>query len=322
VRQYASSGGLRDMLTSEVSEVSSKHGNLGCIKVCSFGTKNCGLVGFSRPQALARRYNGMTLEVSVPQFEAAPCAAFGSTLAAVFSTQSLGETVYSPTQRDSSEQSKIRCAVAHDHVLLRQGLRRLLEDQPDMEVVAEAGNAAEALQRVFEQRPEVIIADAGMFECSAAQVETMVLQESPKSKILFLRGADSEVSAHAAPEATNWVMRETSVEELVEIVRTVHASGGMSREIPLREIPLNDRREWPVPELLPRKRVLTTREREVLKLLAEGRTVRSAAGVLGLSAKTVDAHKFNLMRKLGIHNKAELVMWAIQKKVVKLPAKY
>jgi DNA-binding NarL/FixJ family response regulator len=67
---------------------------------------------------------------------------------------------------------------------------------------------------------------------------------------------------------------------------------------------------------------LTAREQEVLKLLAEGRTVRSAAGVLGLSIKTVDAHKFNLMRKLGIHNKAELVMWAIQKRVVKLPANF
>jgi DNA-binding NarL/FixJ family response regulator len=60
----------------------------------------------------------------------------------------------------------------------------------------------------------------------------------------------------------------------------------------------------------------------VVKLLAEGRTVRSAAGILGLSVKTVDAHKFNLMRKLGIHNKAELVMWAIQKRVVKVPVNY
>ena len=71
-----------------------------------------------------------------------------------------------------------------------------------------------------------------------------------------------------------------------------------------------------------RKRVLTAREQEVLKLLAEGRTVRSVAGILGLSVKTVDAHKFNLMRKLGIHNKAELVIWAIQKKVVKLPVNF
>ncbi|MGA8761312.1 MAG: LuxR C-terminal-related transcriptional regulator, partial [Candidatus Sulfotelmatobacter sp.] len=73
---------------------------------------------------------------------------------------------------------------------------------------------------------------------------------------------------------------------------------------------------------LPRKRPLTAREREVLKLLAEGRTVRSVAAILELSAKTVDAHKFNLMRKLGIHNKAELVMWAIQRRVVKIPANF
>ena len=70
------------------------------------------------------------------------------------------------------------------------------------------------------------------------------------------------------------------------------------------------------------KRALTAREREVLKLLAEGRTVRSAASILGVSAKTVDAHKFNLMRKLGIHNKAELVMWAIQERVVKVPVNF
>jgi len=74
--------------------------------------------------------------------------------------------------------------------------------------------------------------------------------------------------------------------------------------------------------MFPQERALTAREREVLKLLAEGKTVRAAAAVLGLSSKTVDAHKFNLMRKLGIHNKAQLVMWAIQKRVVKIPANF
>ena len=73
-------------------------------------------------------------------------------------------------------------------------------------------------------------------------------------------------------------------------------------------------------EMCIRDSALTAREREVLKLLAEGRTVRSTAGALGLSAKTVDAHKFNLMRKLGIHNKAELVMWAIRKRLVRVPS--
>jgi two-component system response regulator NreC len=95
-----------------------------------------------------------------------------------------------------------------------------------------------------------------------------------------------------------------------------------SESVVKNDIRRNDVREWPIEDLLPRKRLLTERERQVLKLLAEGRTVRSAAGILGLSVKTVDAHKFNLMRKLGIHNKAELVMWAIQKKVVKLPVNF
>jgi DNA-binding NarL/FixJ family response regulator len=72
----------------------------------------------------------------------------------------------------------------------------------------------------------------------------------------------------------------------------------------------------------PQERSLTPRELEVLKLLAEGKTVRAAATILELSVKTVDAHKFNLMRKLGIHNKAELVMWAIKKKVIKVPVNF
>jgi DNA-binding NarL/FixJ family response regulator len=229
--------------------------------------------------------------------------------------------VYSPTQPDGIENEKIRCVVAHDHVLLRQGLRRLLEDEPDMEVVAEAGNAAEALQRVFEHRPEVVIAGAGIFECGADQVERLILQESPKSKVLFLTASEGDQASWDALYGTSCAVRHTSAEELVEMVRMAQGGRALVREMRL-DIPTDDRRSWPISELLPRQRVLTAREREVLKLLAEGRTVRSAADVLGLSVKTVDAHKFNLMRKLGIHNKAELVMWAIQKKVVKLPANY
>ena len=109
-------------------------------------------------------------------------------------------------------------------------------------------------------------------------------------------------------------MRGTSLHELVNMVRSAADRDGVAVDAELSE--------YPVEEIGARKRVLTTREREVIKLLAEGRTVRSVASVLGLSVKTVDAHKFNLMRKLGIHNKAELVMWAIQKKVVKLPVNF
>ena len=219
-------------------------------------------------------------------------------------------------QQESFAGKKIRCALAHDHVLLRQGLRRLLEDEPDMEVVAEAGNAAEAILAVIKHRPEVVITDAHIFECAADEAEQVILQESPNSRVLFLSMPEGDLLREG--QGASCAVRETSAEELVEMVRSTH--GGEKAMV--REMPRAVRREWPAEEQLPRKRVLTVREREVLKLLAEGRTVRSAAGVLGLSVKTVDAHKFNLMRKLGIHNKAELVMWAIQKRVVKLPVNY
>jgi DNA-binding NarL/FixJ family response regulator len=230
--------------------------------------------------------------------------------------------VYLPTQiqREHILGSKeIRCLLVHDHVLLRQGLRRLLEDQPDIEVVAEAGNAAEALDRVFEHRPEVVITDPHIFECTADQAERLILKECPHSKVLFLMTHERENTLQdSQSEGTSCAVRHTSAQELVEMVRRTHSG----QETTVQEIPERRRGEWLPRELHPRKRILTTREREVLKLLAEGRTVRSAAVILGLSVKTVDAHKFNLMRKLGIHNKAELVMWAIQRKVVKVPANY
>lgn len=205
----------------------------------------------------------------------------------------------------------IRCALVHDLLLLRQGLRRLLEDHPDISVVVEAGTAVEALQRIPEHRPEVVIADQAVFECLPEQAERLILQESPGSKVLFL--ATNKEDYIRQQGLSNCAIRPTSAEELVAMVRAAaerganHISAG-----PLAR----------VQEMLPRTRVLTAREREVLKLLAEGRTVRAVAALLGLSVKTVDAHKFNLMRKLGIHNKAELVMWAIQKKVVKVPVNF
>lgn len=213
---------------------------------------------------------------------------------------------------------KIRCALLHDHVLLRQGLKRLLEDQPDLEVVTEASNAADALQRVFEHRPEVVIADPSVFGSAPEQVEQLILRESPASKVLFLTTQEPQagVLEGRAGEAS-YDVRETSAQQLVDAVRKTNAG-----RTDVRELPRKNRSEWMVQGKDSRTRTLTSREREVLKLLVEGRTVRSAAAVLGLSSKTVDAHKFNLMRKLGIHNKAELVMWAIQKRVIKIPANF
>lgn len=217
------------------------------------------------------------------------------------------------------KEEPIRCLLVHDHVLLRRALRCLIDDQADIEIVAEAGSAAEALRMIFEHRPKVVIADVHMFECDAEQAERMMLKEFPHSKVVFLTAHDDEGEEdRASAHQTGYVMRQTSVSEFLEMVRRAASS----HEAPSRKVRRSALAEWPSEEILPRQRLLTARERQVLKLLAEGRTVRSAAESLGLSVKTVDAHKFNLMRKLGIHNKAELVMWAIQKRVVKLPVNF
>jgi two-component system, NarL family, response regulator NreC len=207
---------------------------------------------------------------------------------------------------------KIRCVLVHDHVLFRQGLRRLLEDEPDMEIVGEAGNAAECLRRVFELRPDVVIAHADTFGLSAVDSERLLARESPQTKTVFLNPQEQSGSS------TGGIRAETSSEELIKIIRDTCQWSGMNHGA----VSLSRSPQRVSENLFDQKRALTAREREVLKLLAEGRTVRAAAAILGLSTKTVDAHKFNLMRKLGIHNKAEMVMWAIQQRVVKIPANF
>jgi DNA-binding NarL/FixJ family response regulator len=202
--------------------------------------------------------------------------------------------------------------LTHEHILLRQGLRRMLEDQPDIEVAGEAGNAMECLRQIFEYAPEVVIADPKSLGLSAAETDLLIERESPGTKLVFLDTDQRKNPSSVRPsEMDRFATRETSMEELV----------GMVRELCGNQSDLSEQEEVAgSSEEHPEQRALTAREREVLKLLAQGKTVRAAASDLGLSSKTVDAHKFNLMRKLGIHNKADLVMWAIQKKVVTVPA--
>lgn len=231
---------------------------------------------------------------------------------------------------------KIRCLLVLDHVLLRQGLRRLLEDEPDIAVVSEAGNAAECLRKLYEFQPDVLVADAGTFDLPAREAERLVARESPTTRIVLLSKQESNISAFAGLHAVtaSCAVRQTSADELVGMIRNAWSDSAADRNsaspISTTDRILTNHQEAPPSrrdvqrsdETTSQERALTARELEVLKLLAEGKTVRVVAAVLGLSSKTVDAHKFNLMRKLGIHNKAELVMWAIQKRVLKLPANF
>jgi two-component system, NarL family, response regulator NreC len=219
---------------------------------------------------------------------------------------------------------KIRCILAHSYGLLREGVRRLLQDQADLELVGEAENAAEMLRLVSEYQPDVVIADAKALALAAPELDRLIRKVSPRSRVVFLNQDEEDsavqtlrrqaLSRQSLPRQT--LPRQTTAEQLVKMVRNAAAEDRPA----LYEMPRLGRSSTQA--LTPGKQVLTGREREVLKLLVEGRTVRAAASALGVSAKTVDAHKFNLMRKLGVHNKVDLVMSAIQMGVVKVPVNF
>ena len=209
----------------------------------------------------------------------------------------------------------IRCLLAHEHVAFRQGLRRLLEDEFDLEVVSEAGNAAECLRKVLEFRPDVVVADHKVFGLSASEAELLLERISNHTKLFFLNIEPLDNSKFDAPESggNHPTPPKSCLEDLVKMIRNVY---GAPASLAAAHSTENLRRPA---ETQQKENTLTAREREVLKLLAEGKTVRAAAMTLGVSSKTVDAHKFNLMRKLGVHNKAQLVIWAIRTRMVEIP---
>jgi DNA-binding NarL/FixJ family response regulator len=209
----------------------------------------------------------------------------------------------------------IRCLLAHEHVSFRQSLRRLLEDEFDLEVVSEAGNAAECLRKVFEFRPDVVIADNKIFGLSASEAELLLERISNHTKLFFLNIEQLDNSKFDASKSggSHPTPPQSCLEDLVKMIRNVY---GARTSLAAARSTEDLRRPA---ESQQKENTLTAREREVLKLLAEGKTVRAAAMTLGVSSKTVDAHKFNLMRKLGVHNKAQLVIWAIRTRMVEIP---
>ncbi len=214
-------------------------------------------------------------------------------------------------------QSRIRCVIADDHALLRYGVRRLLEEDPDFAVAGEANNAADALKLVLAEHPELVLLDIGMPGMSSFEAGKLVGEHCPGTRVVYL-------TMHEDPDyvtqafrcgASGYLLKDTPAPEFLQALRAIHR-GGRVLSPQLSAKMNNDVENGQTPG---RRSSLTLREREVMKLLAEGHTVRQAAGLLGVSIKTVEAHKFNLMRKLDIHNKAQLVTAAIQKKIVRVP---
>ncbi len=214
--------------------------------------------------------------------------------------------------------SRIRCVIADDHALLRYGVRRLLEEDLDFTVVGEASNAAEALKLVLAEHPDLVLLDIGMPGMSSFEAGKLVGEHCPGTRVVYLTMHEDQdyVSQAFRCGASGYLLKDNPAPQLLMALREIHRGKRvLSPQISTKMMADAASESSQGPS---RRSSLTLREREVMKLLAEGNTVRQAAGVLGVSIKTVEAHKFNLMRKLDIHNKAQLVQYAIQKKIIRL----
>jgi len=229
----------------------------------------------------------------------------------------------SPTRsaqlRDSAP--RVRCVIADDHAIVRHGIRRLLEEQADFAVVGEAADAGDALKLVLEHRPDLVLLDIGMPGVSAFKAGQLIQEHCTGTRIVyFTMHEDREYVLEALRSgASGYLLKDTPLPALLQALRGVYRGERCLSPGLLSKLVGDPILENPAARARTRRTTLTPREREVMKLLAEGHTVRQAAGQLGVSVKTVEAHKFNLMRKLDIHNKAQLVTAAIQKKILNPP---
>ncbi len=217
--------------------------------------------------------------------------------------------------------ARIRVLVADDHTLFRQGVKTLLNAEADMEVVGEASNGAEAAEKAAEVRPDIVLMDIGMPGPSSFETTRQIKRNRPETRVVFLTMYDDEDYLVEGMEvgASGYVLKDSPAGHLVSAIRDVHRGGSYLSPRMLSQLVDDFRTRMKTSERVPRFATLTPREKEVLKMLAEGNSVKEVACQLNLSVKTVEAHKFNLMRKLDIHNKAQLVQYAIQKKIIQIP---
>jgi len=216
--------------------------------------------------------------------------------------------------------SKIRVLITDDHAMFRQGVRTLLAAEPDLEIAGEAKDAAEAVNLSRQNRPDVVLMDIGMTGMSSFEATRVIRKERPETRVVFLSMYDDDeyLAECVSIGASGYILKESPAEQLLTAIREVHRGGSYLSPRLLTRLVDDFRTQGREQVRQPRFGTLTKREREILKMLAEGQSVKEIASAFDLSVKTVEAHKFNLMRKLDIHNKAQLVQYAIQKKIIRL----
>ena len=214
--------------------------------------------------------------------------------------------------------STIRILLADDHVVMRRGIRALLERRPDFQVVAEAGDGREAVELTETHAPHVVVADIAMPNLNGIEAARQIAQKSPQTAIVILsmHSDESYVLRALKAGARGYLLKDSPESDLINAILAVHEGKAFFSPAISKMLVEDYMRQLQQRGAEDSYELLTMREREVLQLLAEGKSNKDVAGILNLSIHTVETHRSNILQKLNLHGTPELILYAIRKGVI------
>ncbi len=214
--------------------------------------------------------------------------------------------------------ARLRILLGDDHTIVRQGLRKILEEGRDWQVVAEAGDGRTAVRHAVELQPDVVVLDIGMPLLNGIEATSQIVRRAPSVPVLILsmHAQDAYVTQAVQAGARGYLLKDSAGAELVNAVEAVVAgksffSPGVARTM------LDDyRKRLADGQTADRYEALSEREREIFQLIAEGHSNKEIANLLSVSTATVETHRAHILQKLDVHNTAELVLYAVRRGVI------
>jgi len=208
--------------------------------------------------------------------------------------------------------------VADDHAVVRRGLRALLETQPNWKVLGEASNGREAVEKAAALNPQVVILDIGMPKLNGLDAATLIFKANPKARILMLtmHAADALIQQTLQAGASGYVLKSDAERDLITAVDALLHNKMFFTEAASSLVLEHLRVGYSRKELAAEKERLSVREREVVQLLAEGKSNKEIGASLNISKRTVDHHRARIMDKLHVQSVGELVLYAVRNKIV------